>query len=94
MFILVIWSDVLEHFKDQKGHFAFCSSSSIQTGGEIRSVLNLFRASLIAFPNEKVMDEAQIFSTTYLKEAVQKIPVSSLSRQVRQGKAEALETDS
>nr|AAX07267.1 (-)-alpha-pinene/(-)-camphene synthase [Pseudotsuga menziesii] len=75
-------SDVLEHFKDQKGHFASCSSSSIETGGEIRSVLNLFRASLIAFPNEKVMDEAQIFSTTYLKEAVQKIPVSSLSRQI------------
>jgi len=73
---------VLEHFKDQKGRFA---CSSIQTEGEIRSLLNLFRASLVAFPNEKVMEEAEIFSTTYLKEAVLKIPVSSLSRQVRQG---------
>jgi hypothetical protein len=72
-------SDVLEHFKDQKGRFA---CSSIQTEGEIRSLLNLFRASLVAFPNEKVMEEAEIFSTTYLKEAVQKIPVSSLSRQI------------
>lgn len=72
-------SDVLEQFKDQKGQFA---CSSIETEGEIRSVLNLFRASLIAFPNEKVMDDAKIFCTTYLKEAVQRIPVSSLSRQI------------
>jgi len=73
---------VLEHFKDQNGRFA---SSSIQTEGEMRSVFNLLRASLVAFPSEKVMEEAEIFSTTYLKESVQTIPGSSLSRQVRQG---------
>ena len=49
----------------------------------MRSIVNLYRASLIAFPGEKVMEEAEIFSTKYLKEALQKIPVSSLSREVR-----------
>ena len=75
-------SGVLEHFKDVKGQFV---SSSTQTEGEIRSVLNLFRASLVAFPSEDVMEEAENFSTTYLQESVQNIPVSSLSREVRQG---------
>jgi hypothetical protein len=30
------------------------------------------------------MEEAEIFSTMYLKEALQKIPVSNLSQEVRQ----------
>ena len=74
-------SNVLEQFKDVKEQFA-CSANKRE--GEIRTVLNLFRASLIAFPGEKVMEEAEIFSAIYLKEAVQKLPVSSLSREVRQ----------
>jgi len=73
-------ADVLKHFKDQNGQFA-CSPSEAE--GELRSIVNLYRASLIAFPGEKVMEEAEIFSTKYLKEALQKIPVSSLSREVR-----------
>ena len=56
--------DVLEQFKDEKGQFG-CSAN--KTEGEIRTVLNLFRASLIAFPGEKVMEEAEIFSAIYLK---------------------------
>jgi len=72
-------SGVLEHFKEEKGQFA---RSAIQTEEEIRSVLNLFRASLIAFPGEKVMEEAEIFSAIYLKEALHNIAVSSLSREV------------
>uniref|UniRef100_I3QDU0 2-methyl-3-buten-2-ol synthase n=2 Tax=Pinus subgen. Pinus TaxID=139271 RepID=I3QDU0_9CONI len=72
-------SDVLEHFKEQKGQFA---CSAIQTEGDIRSVLNLFRASQIAFPGEKVMEEAEIFSTIYLKEAILKLPVCGLSREI------------
>jgi len=72
-------ADVLKHFKDQNGQFA-CSPSD--TEGEMRSIVNLYRASLIAFPGEKVMEEAEIFSTKYLKEALQKIPVSSLSREI------------
>ena len=66
-------------FEDQNGQFA-CSPS--KTEGEIRSALNLYRAPLIAFPGEKVMEEAQIFSSAYLKEALQNIPVSRLSREV------------
>nr|QIC19056.1 putative alpha terpinol/1,8-cineole synthase [Pinus nigra subsp. laricio] len=73
-------SSVLEQFKAEKGQFA---TSSIQTDqGEIRTIFNLFRASLVAFPNEKVMEQAQIFSTIYLKEYLEKIPLSSLSRQI------------
>lgn len=77
-----LMSGVLEHFKDEKGQFA---SSSIQTEGEMRSILNLFRASLVALPNEKILEDAEIFCTIYLKESLPRIPVSSLSRQVRQG---------
>jgi hypothetical protein len=52
----------------------------------MRGVLNLFRASLVAFPGEKVMEDAEIFSTTYLKEALKTVPIcsGSLSGEVRQ----------
>nr|UMW72399.1 putative (+)-alpha pinene synthase [Pinus nigra subsp. laricio]UMW72406.1 putative (+)-alpha pinene synthase [Pinus nigra subsp. laricio] len=72
-------SDVLENFINEKGQFA---CSAVQTEAEIRGILNLFRASLIAFPGEKIMEGAEIFSTTYLKVALQKIPVSALSQEV------------
>lgn len=74
-----ISAGVLEHFKDEMGQFA---SSSIQTEGKMRSILNLFRASLVAFPNEKILEDAEIFCTIYLKESLPRIPVSSLSRQI------------
>ena len=76
--------------KDQNGQFS-CSANIKTEGegegeGEVRAVLNLFHASLVAFPGEKVMEEAQIFSTTYLKEALKTVPISggSLSGEVRQ----------
>ena len=69
----------MEQFEDDKGQFV---CSAIKTEAEIRTVLNLFRASLISFPEDKIMDEAEIFSAIYLKEAVKKIPVLSLSREV------------
>nr|ABY65904.1 alpha-pinene synthase [Pinus tabuliformis] len=72
-------ADVLNHFKNQGGQFA-CTLK--RTEDQIRTVLNLYRASLIAFPGEKVMDEAETFSVKYLEEALQKIPVSSLSREI------------
>lgn len=75
-----VFSDVFEQFKDQKGQFARFTSN--HTERKIRSVLNLFRASLIGFPGEKVMEEAEVFSATYLKEALQTIPVSGLSREI------------
>eukprot|EP00253_Pinus_taeda_P013742 PITA_13742 len=72
-------SSVLEEFKDEKGQFA---ASCIQTEGEVRSILNLFRASLVAFPNEKVMEDNEAFCRRYLKESLQKIPISSLSQEI------------
>nr|Q84SM8.1 RecName: Full=Carene synthase, chloroplastic; Short=PaJF67; Short=PaTPS-3car; AltName: Full=(+)-car-3-ene synthase; AltName: Full=3-carene cyclase; Flags: Precursor [Picea abies]AAO73863.1 (+)-3-carene synthase [Picea abies] len=75
-----VFPDVFEHFKDQMGRIA-CSDN--HTERQISSILNLFRASLIAFPGEKVMEEAEIFSATYLKEALQTIPVSSLSQEIQ-----------
>ncbi|XP_059072647.1 alpha pinene synthase, chloroplastic-like [Cryptomeria japonica] len=62
-------SDVLEQFKAKDGQFLCCTT---QIEGEIQCILNLFRASLIAFPNEKIMDEAQAFSTMYLKQILEK----------------------
>lgn len=75
----MVSSHVLDHFKNEKGQF---TCSAIQTEGEIRDVLNLFRASLIAFPGEKIMEEAEIFSTMFLKDALQKIPPSGLSQEI------------
>ena len=36
----------------------------------MRSMLSLFQASNISFPKEKVMDEAQAFTTDYLREVL------------------------
>ncbi|GLJ09968.1 hypothetical protein SUGI_0119290 [Cryptomeria japonica] len=72
-------SDALESFKGKDGKFL---KSSTQSKEEIQSIINLFRASLIAFPNEKVMDEAKSFSTKYLKQALQNIDDSNLSREI------------
>ncbi|GLJ51664.1 hypothetical protein SUGI_1097890 [Cryptomeria japonica] len=38
----------------------------------MQSILNLFRASSVEFPGEKVMEEAKMFSSTYLKQILQK----------------------
>uniref|UniRef100_A0A0D6QR21 Uncharacterized protein n=1 Tax=Araucaria cunninghamii TaxID=56994 RepID=A0A0D6QR21_ARACU len=72
-------ADVLEHFKGMDGQF-LSFTNDIQK--EIKCFLNLYRASLIAFPGEKVLDEAKAFTTTYLKEALKKIERSSLSREI------------
>eukprot|EP00253_Pinus_taeda_P016335 PITA_16335 len=45
-------------------------------------MVNLYRASLIAFPGEEVMEEAESFSEKYLTETLQKIPDCSLSREI------------
>jgi len=55
----------------------------MQTEEDIRGILNLFWASLISFPSEIVMEEAEIFSRMYLKEPLQNILVYSLSQEVR-----------
>ncbi|GLJ05738.1 hypothetical protein SUGI_0024250 [Cryptomeria japonica] len=75
-------SDMLEQFKDKEGQFLGCTSQSEE---EIKSVLNLFRGSLIAFPEEKIMDEAKAFSTMYLNQVLQKTHIlsASLSQEIR-----------
>lgn len=73
-------ADVLEHFKGENGEFL--SSAAGKSQKEINSILNLYRASFIAFPEEKVMDEAKAFSTKYLKDALHDISNPTLSREV------------
>lgn len=75
-------SDVLRHFKGNDGQFLTPSTQSEEL--EIGSIINLYRASLIAFPEENIMDEAKSFATTYLNEALQKANISShLSREIK-----------
>lgn len=68
---------MLESFKDKNGHFFFFpgqsnddnSNSNINIREEcgMRGILNLLRASSVAFPGETVMDEAKIFTSACLK---------------------------
>ncbi|GLJ51666.1 hypothetical protein SUGI_1097950 [Cryptomeria japonica] len=72
-------ADVLENFKDKSGQFFFSEGNNDNNQNIIveeygmRSILNLFRASSVAFPREKVMEEAKMFSSAYLKQILQKI---------------------
>ncbi|GLJ05752.1 hypothetical protein SUGI_0024540 [Cryptomeria japonica] len=75
-------SDVLRHFKGNDGQFLCPSTQSEEE--KIGSILNLYRASLIAFPGENIMDEAKAFATTYLNQALQRTDISSiLSREIK-----------
>ncbi|GLJ05737.1 hypothetical protein SUGI_0024240 [Cryptomeria japonica] len=67
-------SDVLEQFKEKDGQFI---RSTSQTEEEIKSIVNLFRASLISFPEETIMDEAKAFSTMYLNQVLEKTDIIS-----------------
>ncbi|GLJ31920.1 hypothetical protein SUGI_0642450 [Cryptomeria japonica] len=73
-------SGVLENFKEKDGQFL---SSYTHSKQEIRSILNLFCASLIAFPEEKVMDEAKVFASIYLKQAMPKIDDANLVQEIK-----------
>lgn len=71
-----VWEDVLENFKNKTGQFFFCEGNYdnlnvIRDEYVMRSILNLLRASSVAFPGEKVMEEAKIFSSIYLKQLLQ-----------------------
>ncbi|KAH9297286.1 hypothetical protein KI387_028968, partial [Taxus chinensis] len=67
-------SDVLEQLKLKNREFL---RSTTQAEEKIKSILNLFRASLIVFRNENVMEEAKSFATAYLNQALQKTEISS-----------------
>nr|QGN65615.1 terpene synthase 9 [Taiwania cryptomerioides] len=62
-------ADVLESFKDKNEQFFSGENNDNNTGEEcvMRSMLNLLRASSVAFPREKVMEEVKAFSSAYLK---------------------------
>ncbi|XP_057831923.2 alpha pinene synthase, chloroplastic [Cryptomeria japonica] len=66
---------MLGPFRTANGQF-FCSTAQSEEE-KIKGILNLYRASYIAFPGEKILDEALEFSTTYLREALQKTGISS-----------------
>ncbi|GLJ09980.1 hypothetical protein SUGI_0119560 [Cryptomeria japonica] len=72
-------SGVLENFKGKDDQFL---SSYNQSNKEIKTILNLFRASLIAFHGQKVMEEAKVFATRYLKQVLPKINDLSLSQEI------------
>ncbi|XP_059076398.1 alpha-longipinene synthase-like [Cryptomeria japonica] len=57
-------ADVLESFKDENGHFSLSNSKEECA---MRGILNLLRASSVAFPRETVMEEAKMFSSAFLK---------------------------
>ncbi|XP_059065193.1 1,8-cineole synthase, chloroplastic-like [Cryptomeria japonica] len=72
-------ADVLEDFKDKSGQFFFSEGNNDNNQNVIvdehgmGSILNLFRASMVAFLREKVMEEAKIFSSTYLRQILEKL---------------------
>ncbi|GLJ35262.1 hypothetical protein SUGI_0709600 [Cryptomeria japonica] len=76
-----ISSDMLQQFIPKDKNLMHLNSESNEE--EIKSILNLFRASLIAFPGEKAMDGAKSFSTTYLKQALPNINNLNLSREIK-----------
>ncbi|XP_059068630.1 sesquiterpene synthase Cad-like [Cryptomeria japonica] len=63
-----VFSDV---FKKSKGKeeqfFGFGSSHEDE---KLASMLNLFKASELDFPDEKILKEARVFATTYLQQAM------------------------
>eukprot|EP01018_Ginkgo_biloba_P026063 Gb_09324 [translate_table: standard] len=66
--------DVLQSFRDENGHFNCFHGSEAEGDGDAstRSMLNLFRASLVAFEGEKVMDKAKFFTANFLKQVAAK----------------------
>ncbi|XP_059072438.1 alpha pinene synthase, chloroplastic-like [Cryptomeria japonica] len=66
---------MLGAFRTANGQF-LCSTAQTEED-KIKGILNLFRASHIAFRGEKILDEAKEFSTTYLNQAMEKSGISS-----------------
>eukprot|EP01018_Ginkgo_biloba_P005364 Gb_14808 [translate_table: standard] len=64
-----ISSDVLENFRDEKGDF-FCFAGQTQIG--VTDNLNLYRCSQVCFMGEKIMEEANTFTTNHLQNALAK----------------------
>eukprot|EP01018_Ginkgo_biloba_P027642 Gb_00720 [translate_table: standard] len=61
-------SDVLKNFRDENGEF-FCFVGETQKG--LTDMLNLYRCSQVAFPGETMMEEAKVFTSNYLRNAIE-----------------------
>nr|WAK98082.1 3-carene synthase [Thuja plicata] len=72
-------SGMLQQLISKDVHFLYSQSNE----KELRSILNLFRASLIAFPKEQALDDAKAFSTSYLKNALANINNTNLSKEIQ-----------
>nr|QHZ00921.1 terpene synthase 14 [Taiwania cryptomerioides]WBO26429.1 geraniol synthase [Taiwania cryptomerioides] len=68
-------SGMFGHFQRANGQF-LCFTVQAEEE-KVKGILNLFRASLIAFPGEKILDEAKDFCATYLSQTLQKTDISS-----------------
>ncbi|GLJ38213.1 hypothetical protein SUGI_0777900, partial [Cryptomeria japonica] len=70
-------ADVLKNFKDENGQFFNCGGKNDKNNTieehAVRSMLNLLRASSVAFPGETIMQEIKVFSSLYLKQIFKNI---------------------
>nr|QHZ00924.1 terpene synthase 17 [Taiwania cryptomerioides] len=66
---------MLGPFKTANGQF-MCSTAQSEEE-KIKGILNLFRASHIAFHGEKILEEAKEFSATYLSQALKKSGINT-----------------
>lgn len=57
-------TDVFKHF--EKGNEFFCFAG--QSNQAVTGIYNLYRASQIMFPGEKILDNAKQFSVKFLRE--------------------------
>ncbi|GLJ10691.1 hypothetical protein SUGI_0133190 [Cryptomeria japonica] len=71
---------MLQQFKSKDGQIFYSDNQSNEE--ELRSILNLFRASLIAFPKEQALDDAKSFSTAYLKQDLSNINNTNISKEI------------
>ncbi|XP_059063789.1 alpha-humulene synthase [Cryptomeria japonica] len=68
----------LKNFKDKNGQFISYGGNNdsnqinIREECMMRSMINLLRASSLAFPGETVMEDAKVFSSAYLKQLLEK----------------------
>ncbi|KAH9294007.1 hypothetical protein KI387_040789, partial [Taxus chinensis] len=58
--------DVFQIFKDGKGQFSYPESIEHET--QLRSTLNLYRASELSFRGEKILKDAEMFARQYLEQ--------------------------
>ena len=62
--IVIYLIDVFKHF-ERKGEF-FCFAG--QTTQAVTGMFNLYRASEVSFPGEKILEDAKQFSAKFLRE--------------------------